>query len=208
MSENPWLNILADDYEGHMANNKVGQLQELNKIFKEVIEKYKPENLCVMGCTTGNGFEHINTAVTKKVIGIDLNNEYLQILKNRHGQRITNLDLICGDINEMNIDKISVDLIWAALIFEYIDWEKTLIKIVNLLKNNGRLVVVLQKQIERLSAVSETSFKSLQQLDSIFNYIEPKVFNEKAMNLGLFIDYDNEVTLPNGKIFYVGSFKK
>ena len=35
--KNPWLDIPLDDYEGHMSSADVGQLQTLNKLFKEVV---------------------------------------------------------------------------------------------------------------------------------------------------------------------------
>lgn len=81
----PWQRIPAGDYEAHMSAANVLQSQALNKIFKEALENLTPENLCVLGCTTGGGFENINTSVTKKVVGLDINREYLEILKDRFG---------------------------------------------------------------------------------------------------------------------------
>ena len=57
---NPWLTIPAEDYEAHMASPEVGQLQVLNQLFKMVLEEHRPESLAVLGCSTGNGFEHID----------------------------------------------------------------------------------------------------------------------------------------------------
>jgi len=70
---NPWHTIQAEDYEGHMASPDVGQLQVLNKLFKTVLEEQRPVSVAILGCSTGNGFEHIDTAITRRVVGIDIN---------------------------------------------------------------------------------------------------------------------------------------
>jgi ubiquinone/menaquinone biosynthesis C-methylase UbiE len=69
------------------------------KLFKDILNEYSPESLCVLGCTTGNGFEHIKTKTTNSVVGIDINEEYLRILKERFGEVIPEMVLICSDLN-------------------------------------------------------------------------------------------------------------
>ena len=132
--QNPWFQIPADDYEGHMSDGNVRQQQALNEILKNVLAEYSPESLCVLGCTTGNGFEHINMQVTKRVVGVDINREYLEILHNRFGKQIPGMKLICNDLKELDLPADSFDLIHAALIFEYVDVDKTLNKISNWLR--------------------------------------------------------------------------
>ena len=73
ISRNPWLDIPPDDYENHMSSPEVQQLQALNTLFKKVLDTVRPSSLAVIGCTTGNGFEHIDTRVTKRIVGIDIN---------------------------------------------------------------------------------------------------------------------------------------
>lgn len=72
-SGNPWLAIPEADYVGHMASAEVGQRQALNAIFRQTLARYAPARLLVLGCSTGNGFEHIDPAVTAGVTGIDVN---------------------------------------------------------------------------------------------------------------------------------------
>ena len=57
--KNPWLRIPASDYEAHMALPQVSQTQALNKLMASSLAQYTPRSLAVIGCTTGNGFEHI-----------------------------------------------------------------------------------------------------------------------------------------------------
>jgi len=82
--KNPWLTIPAADYEAHMALPQVAQAQALNALMAAVLTQYAPKSLSVIGCTTGNGFEHIDTTHTRRVVGIDINPDYLAVLK-AHG---------------------------------------------------------------------------------------------------------------------------
>ncbi len=72
--KNPWLKIPFNDYENHMTS--IGQLQVLNDIFKGALKKFEPEHLTILGCTTGNGLEHVNPEITKTVHAVDINKSY------------------------------------------------------------------------------------------------------------------------------------
>ncbi len=204
--ENPWQKISAGDYESHMSAANVLQSQALNKIFKDALESFSPENLCVLGCTTGSGFENINVSVTKKVVGVDINREYLEILKERFGKSIPGLELSHSDINAVELPSYQFDLIFAALIFEYVDVEKVLKDISKRLNLDGVLVVVLQLKNENMNAVSDTPYQSLKLLNHLFNYVEPEYFIKKAGELGLIKTKSYEYDLNTGKKFFVGYF--
>ena len=204
--QNSWLQIPADDYEGHMSDENVRQQQALNEIFKNVLAEYSPESLCVLGCTTGNGFEHINTDVTKRDVGVDINKEYLEILHNRFGTQIPGMKLICDDLNELDLPAASFDLIHAALLFEYVDVEKTLNKISRWLKKNGILSVVLQLPSDQTSPVSETPYQSLKLLSPILNLVNPDMFSSSANKAGLKEVKGFEYDLKTGKKFFVAYF--
>jgi hypothetical protein len=66
---NPWLSNSAEEYEAHMASAEVGQHQVLSQLFKTVLEEHRPLSLATLGCSTGNGFEHIDPATTRWVVG-------------------------------------------------------------------------------------------------------------------------------------------
>ncbi|NTW36622.1 MAG: hypothetical protein HGB17_10920 [Syntrophobacteraceae bacterium] len=60
MSEkNPWLDIPAEDYAGHMGSEAVGQLPVLKGLFADALAAFSPQRLLVLGCGTGNGFDFI-----------------------------------------------------------------------------------------------------------------------------------------------------
>lgn len=204
--QNPWLAIPAADYEGHMSSDEVGQLRVLNRIFAETLTRFAPERLAVLGCSAGNGFEHIDPGITRRVVGIDVNRTYLDLLERRHGHRLTGLDLVCADLADCHFEAHSFDLIHAALIFEYVDPPSVLPKLVRWLRPNGVLSVVLQLPSPSGKKVSETPFTSLLALDSIMNLVEPDRFEELAEQCGLARLSSEEVDLKRGKRFHVAYY--
>lgn len=78
---NPWLKIPASDYEGHME--AVGQRALLGQIFRDVYSLVRPRRLAILGCATGNGFEYVDTAITERIVGVDINPDYIEIARRR-----------------------------------------------------------------------------------------------------------------------------
>jgi ubiquinone/menaquinone biosynthesis C-methylase UbiE len=177
---NPWLGIPASDYEGHMSSGLVGQLPVLNRIVKSVLEEYRPGSLLVLGCATGNGFEHVDPRITKNVTGVDINQEYLDILRHRYADESYELKLVCSDLSACSFEPASFDHVHGALIFEYVNPESILPKIKKWLKPEGVLSVVLQLPSPESAEVTETSYQSLTALESSMRVVDPDVFAEKA----------------------------
>jgi SAM-dependent methyltransferase len=204
---NPWLKIPANEYEAHMSSAEVGQLQVLNKIFKDTLDKFEPRSIAVLGCCTGNGFEHIDPNITKKVIGIDINPEYLSIVKERYRSFIPDLELIEIDLSTDELSFPPVDLIFGSLIFEYVNVENVLSKIKKVLDHNGKLIVCLQMKSESCPGVTPSKFKSLERLSDILHLIEPDEFREMALKHG-FQEIENyEVPLKQGKRYYTAYYQ-
>ena len=74
---NPWLSVPLEDYEGHMRSPGVEQLTILADLFKRVLDRYRPESVAVLGVAGGNGLEQIDCTVTKRIVGVDINQRYL-----------------------------------------------------------------------------------------------------------------------------------
>ncbi|MBI5730034.1 MAG: class I SAM-dependent methyltransferase [Ignavibacteriales bacterium] len=115
-TKNPWLQISAEDYEGHMSAPNVAQLQMLNKIFADVLNEFNAQSIAVLGCTTGNGFEHLVNKNIERVVGVDINPDYISICKNRFEKSLPQLELICADLNQLELQNSSLHLIHTALI--------------------------------------------------------------------------------------------
>lgn len=205
---NPWLHIPASDYEGHMGFPGVDQLSFLAQTLKESLSKYDSTSLAYLGCATGNGLEHIDTQITRRLTVIDINPEYLEILKSRYEQKIPNLKIIKADLNEFEGNNQSYSLIFAGLIFEYLSPVPLLGKIANWLENEGDLVVVLQMQDQNEKMISDTPYSSLKSLSSIMNLVPEESFKLMAKECGMRETESKTITLESGKSFYVAAYKK
>ena len=207
-TQNPWLQIPAEDYEGHMSDPNVAQLQMLNKIFADVLNEFQPESIAVLGCTTGNGFEHLINKKIERIAGVDINPDYISICKKRFEKSLPELELNCTDLNEVEFPDSSFDLIHAALVFEYVEVEKLLLKISRWLKPNGILSVVLQLSNESLPDISETQFQSVKLLSPLIKPVDPEEFRESAKSYGLEDTKNLKIKMPSGKSFSILTFRK
>lgn len=207
-SKNPWLSISAADYEGHMDAPNVGQLSVLNHILRDTLKYVPSKTIAVLGCGTGNGFEHIRPEMTKRVVGIDINSEYLSLLKKRHASRLPMLELVCSDLTTFSSPNDSFELVYGALIFEYVDYAKILKRISDWLTPKGTLVCVLQLPAPESKMVSETKYSSLKSLESIMRLVDLQDFDAKARECGLTKTRQNEIPLNQGKRFLVSYYEK
>jgi ubiquinone/menaquinone biosynthesis C-methylase UbiE len=208
VSSNPWLTIPWEEYEGHMASPEVGQAQFLSLTFKGVLEEYRPKRVAVLGCSTGNGFEHLDPSVTKKVIGVDINPEYLAVLRARYASSIPGMTMIYADLTRLELDTGSCDLIYCGLVFEYVPPNKLIEKCARWLSFRGKLIVVLQLPSDKSEKVSDTKFKSLKRLEPFMRLVEPEVIQQASSELGLSEIKSYTQILASQKAFFVGHYAK
>lgn len=204
--KNPWFSVPAKDYENHMGSPEVGQLQFLNDVFRKVLYDFRPRRIAVIGCTTGNGFEHIDFSSINKIVAIDINPEYIKVLRDRFSKNLSKIETICADINECDFNAGSFDLIHCALMFEYLDPSCLLKNINKWLVKKGIMSVVLQVADENLKAVTDTPYKSIKNLESIIRLVKPDVFDSIARSHGFTVVKDKFERMKSGKKFYVAAF--
>lgn len=96
--KNPWLDIPLDDYESHMTLPHVGQSQLLSQLLGEAIESYRPSSIALLGCAGGNGLERVPSTSVERVVGIDINQRYLERTADRYRDNIPHLELFAGDL--------------------------------------------------------------------------------------------------------------
>lgn len=190
-----------------MSSRLVGQLPVLNGIMKSVLEEYRPGSLLVLGCATGNGFEHVDPRITRTVTGVDINQEYLDILRHRYADESYELKLVCSDLSACSFEPVSFDHVHGALIFEYVPPESILPRSKEWLKPDGVLSVVLQLSSPESPEVTETSYQSLNALDSIMRLIDPAVFEKTARGFGLNRTRSYQQELQQGKKFDVSFYR-
>jgi hypothetical protein len=203
---NPWLDISEADYVGHMSSPAVGQRAVLSRLLGETLDTVQPNALLVLGCSTGNGFEHINPAVTSRVVAVDVNPEYLLHLRERFPNPRFELDVRCGDLNDIELERDAYDMVHAALLFEYLEWPMLLPRVATALRPGAVLSVILQVPSTSSPAVTPTPFTSLRKLESLFRFVEPTALVDAARREGLKLSARRTEALPAGKALEVLRF--
>ncbi len=204
----PWLAVPAADYEGHMASPNVRQLQLMSRVFGELLREFEPRSVGIVGVATGNGLERIDPARVRRVVGIDINPEYLVIARERHGARIPGLELRCTDAARARIAPRSLDLVYAALIFEYVDPAVLVPRIASWLRPDGVLAAFLQLPVAGHGKVSETPFRGVRVLEPVIHLVEPARFREIALASGL-AEIRSRTRGPKaGKRFFLGLYRR
>jgi SAM-dependent methyltransferase len=206
--KNPWLNIPASDYEGHMDLPEVGQSAFLRKVFGASLAEYDSRAVLYLGCATGNGLAYIDSVQTQRLTAVDINPEYLRILRDRYAERMPCLQTVQADLNDYRGNGQRYSLIFAGLLFEYLAPPPLIARISTWLEEAGVLVVVLQLKHHGKPNVSDTPFTSLKRLDPIMNPVAEADFRTMAIENGLRELAGKQVALESGKRFYVGTYAR
>jgi SAM-dependent methyltransferase len=204
--KNPWVDIPEADYVGHMSSPEVGQHEVLNRMLGDALRSVRARCVLVLGCSSGNGVEHVDPAVTSRVVGVDVNAAYLQQFAARYQNPAFTLDLRCADLDACRFDAGTFDLVHAALVFEYVAWRELLPRIVEALCPQGVVNIVLQLPSSMSPAVTPTTFSILRSLETIFRFVDPALLVADATKLGLRLDLRRTVQLESGKAFEVLRF--
>ena len=199
---NPWLEIPLEEYEAHMSSASVGQAQYLADALEELVLTHSPKSIAVIGCSGGNGFDRIPPATVERVVGVDINPEYIAKTRGRFTGRFNQFELLCEDVLSPMCTFPPVDLVFAGLLFEYVDCGPGLASIRDLVRPEGHLSVVLQLPSETTAAVSPSPYVSLRKLEPILTFISPNIFSDYAGTLGLTVQRSRRTVLKSGKAFH------
>ena len=170
----------------------------LNQLTKKYLDIVKPKSVLFLGIAGGNGLEHVDNNITYSVIGIDINQQYLEHTRTRYCRGIRNLKLINLDISESSDSICKSELIWAALILEYTGVEKALEFSRNNITYGGSLIVTIQSN-NGVQSISLTGVESVNIISSVFQLVNPDSFLVNAKELGFVLIDCEENFLPNGK---------
>jgi SAM-dependent methyltransferase len=204
----PWLDIPLADYEGHMALPGIGQAEMLAAQFAGLLDKWSPTSAAVIGCAGGNGFDRVRVDVTKRLVGIDINPGYIRELAYRYAATIPGLELYVRDI-QAPIEKIEpVDLIYAALVLEYVEPVAALRNLKALCRPNGILAAVLQLPSADLPPISESPFTRLKDLGAALHLVSPAVLVSCASDQGFTLHSTRNLRLSSGKEFAVQVYQR
>ena len=206
-AQNPWLAVPAGDYEGHMGVWGVDQLGPLRTILAEVYTQVRPARMAALGCGTGNGLDVVDPALTGRLVGVDLNPEYLSLAQERYPDLAAISQWMCADIDGCELDDGGFDLIHAALLFEYVDPAPLLPRIAGWLAPGGVLSVVSQLAGGD-APISDTGFSSLRKLGELMRLVAPDRLRDLAARAGLTEVSSKQVPLARGKSFQAAMFAK
>ena len=206
--QNPWETIRLSEYENHMGNVNVQQTQMLNYIVKEQLksidyEKCRRPVVAIMGITSGNGLEHVEGTSIRKIIGIDINEQYLCECTKRFEALGEQLEL--HRVNMMvELERAAkllekADLVLADLLIEHIHLDNFIGLVKRMRKRRRRISCVIQFNPEGCK-VSASGYE--QCFDNISNLIEEEdreELNSVFSGIGYRLDYEKEYPLVNGK---------
>jgi hypothetical protein len=204
---NPWLGIPLEDYEGHMSSPGVLQLSALAELFRGVLDHCRPESVAVLGVAGGNGLESIDCSVTKRIIGVDINEGFLDVVRRRFGA-LPALELHCCDLGQPDFRLEPVALVHAALIFEHTGLGVPLANALSLVAPRGRFSAVLQLPSENEQAVACTGYTSMQSLKQDFALIDMSEFRRLVEQQGFQLVEQERRSVPGGKALWLGIFAR
>jgi trans-aconitate methyltransferase len=204
---NPWLDIPLAEYEGHMALPAVGQAKMLADELEFAVRQHAPKSIAVLGCAGGNGFDRLVGTGVERIAGIDINPAYVEAVRSRFHARIPGLELHVADIQRRLPELAPVDLLFAALILEYVDVPTTMSSLQTLCTPGGALVIILQAASSSLEAVSPSPHKSMRLLSPAMRLLDQANVQNQAIAAGFSLASSRVVNLQSGKRFIVLSFR-
>lgn len=195
---NPWEDISLSDYENHMSLESVKQLQAMNSIMKKQFGDYPVRTAMVLGIAGGNGLEHVSPDKFEKVYGVDINEEYLKIVKERYKD-------LAGILECLHIDLITEcgklphsELVIANLLIEYIGY-KAFQKAVKRI-DPKYVSCVIQINTGDAQWVSDSPYlHAFDRLDEVHCQMEENALITSMKDTGYHIILNESDPLPNGK---------
>jgi len=206
MITSPWLDIPLSDYEGHMALPEIAQARMLADELERAVRQHTPRSVAIIGCSGGNGFERLIGTTVERIVGIDINPTYVAAAQARFGTQLPKLALYVADIQDALPNIMPIELIFAGLIFEYVDLRATMHLHRLCAPPGGTLVAVLQAPSAEAKAVSPSPYRSLQRLAPAMQLRDTREVKCAGAEAGFASAMTRSLTLPSGKSFVVFSF--
>ena len=205
---NPWLRVSSADYEGHMGPGCADQLAPLATVFGEVLRLLRPARVALLGCATGNGLEHVDIAVTRQLLAVDVNPAYVDATRARHSRLGPALSATFADLEKWPLPAGAFDLVHAALVLEHVNPDLVVPNLAQAVAPGGHASVVLQLPSASTNAITPSPVASIMALEPTFHLIAPETLTERMRAAGLALERASTVPLKNGKALYVGVFTR
>lgn len=190
-----------------MALPQVAQAELLADILAAALARWRPGSVAVLGCAGGNGFERIDPATTRRVVGVDLVPDFVEAVGRRFEGSFAVLELVVGDVQNPATRFAPVDLVYAALLFEYVDPEQVMARMPELLVPGGVLVTVVQRPDAGVAKITPSPYTSLAALASSLHLVDPQALAAVAARHGALGLESHQERSRGGKRFAVQSFR-
>ena len=195
--KNPWEEIELVDYENHMKLSSVLQHQTMNIMMKKQLYQYPAGVIMILGIAGGNGLEHIDPRIIKKVYGVDINKVYLEECEKRYPQLNGKLHLFCVDLLGDVATLPYADLVVANLLLEYIGcacFQKVIKRV------EPRYVSCIIQINTDACFVSESPYShAFDGLSRVYHKIEERSLIRAMENIDYCVVLREEISLPNHK---------
>lgn len=205
---NPWLEIPLADYEAHMALPSIGQARLIADQLEALVGRFRPHSVGIVGCAGGNGLDRLAGTGVSRVVGVDLNPEYIEQTRERYTGRFPSLELYIADIQTAASLFEPVDFLFVALVLEYVDVDRTMSALRRHCKNDGVLAVISQLPHETMKEVSPSPYTTLSRLAPVMHLISPQELQLRAGHAGFYPEHSSTISSPGGKHFSVDTFRR
>jgi len=203
----PWLAVTAAEYEEHMGPDGVDQLGPLSGIFGQVYRSVRPPRLLVPGCGPGAGLEHIDPALTRRAVGVDLNIQYVAVARQRYRHLGPALELYCSDALHARLQpEAEFDLVHVSLLFEHVEPRALAGEIAGWVAPGGTCAVVLQLPGGE-PPLAGVALDSIRRVAARMRLVEPALVAELLAANGLRRAGAWEARSGGGARFHVSLFR-
>lgn len=199
--QSPWMEVPLSDYERHMDAPSVAQATMIAEMLRQLVEQRPPHSFAMLGSAGGNGLDCIDPTVTRRVVTVDINPKYLEVCRERHAKRFHSIEQVNCDLSKGCPFTEPVELVYAALVLEYIDLETFLKYAPSLVTKNGRIAFVFQNRDEQHSPVSKTGIPTLLPLAKVHLSVNVDEVANRLLARGMSVDERRTMQTPSGKLF-------
>ncbi len=203
-----WRLVPAADYDGHMGHLAVDQSRLLGDLLAEAVDEVRPARLLVPGAATGNGLERLWGLSLERVTAVDVVPAYLDLLRTRHAAALPGLEIVEADLEEWNPAPAAYDLVWCALVLEYVRPGPLLHRLARALVPGGRLRLLLQLPAAGHGRVSDTPFTGVRRLEPVIALQDPCDVARLAGQAGLEALAERRVASSAGKPFHLTDWRR
>jgi len=211
-NQNPWQYLPHDTYEKHMGHENVRQLETLSRIFGEqltLVTDMQMPTIAVLGITGGNGLVNIEAGRYKTIIGMDINDEYLDVCRERYNRlpelELYQIDLMTDKNRAVDILK-HADLVTANLLVKHIHLDNFMDIVGKLHKSIISVTVQFNPDGQSLSHSGyEAAFEDIQKHGQDH---DETALTAAMREVGYSLIGRNEYDLPNKKVFVRLDYKR